>query len=82
MMVESSPAFTVSEVPIPHVYSVVQKNSCMFEFPTFLLPRPNCHARTTLTKLSRNFFTLSCTNLYLKSQNMLCTKGTIRIGLK
>jgi len=25
MMVESSPAFTVSEVPIPHVYSVVQK---------------------------------------------------------
>ena len=33
MMVESSPAFTVSEVPIPHVYSVVQKIPACLNFP-------------------------------------------------
>ena len=37
------------------LYSVVQNNSSMFEFPAFI-PQPNCHNGTSPTKLSKGFF--------------------------
>ena len=63
-----APILTVAKMN----YRVMQKDSCMFGFPAFVLP-PNLgqpmHSPSALTKLGRNFFAPFCTTSSVKNIN-------------